>query len=201
MDHKNQLQNILGDRQTTIKFNSTNASVYKSPDKPMKFCEAVISSLNSQILLRPEDIDCLGAQRAFGFYENDRIFASQISEETQISFEFIQHAINQIPIIDQHIDSILLGAIENPDVTIAFLKPYQITKLILFYAILFEEEPVVSPYFFMSVCANIAVQTYLTNKICISFGCPESRKESRVQDDEVIVGIPASLINDQSNKK
>jgi uncharacterized protein (DUF169 family) len=195
MNHINQFQAILGSRQTGVKFNILETSAYNTPIKPMKFCEAVIVSLNAQLLLRKEDIECIGAQRSFGFYQNDQKFASQISVETNISRRFIEHAISQIPVIDIPVKNILLGSTENPDVTIAFVKPATITKLIFLYASLFEEKPILSPYFFMSVCANIAVQTYLTNKICISFGCPESRKEGRIKEDEIIVGIPNSLLN------
>lgn len=195
ISYKNQLDDILGDRQTGVKYNSTETSAYYAPLKPMKFCEAVISSINTQILLQPEEIDCIGAQRAFGYYRNDKKFTSLISEETQIPFKFIQHAISQIPVIDFPLNNVLLGHIENPSLSIAFVKPSKITKLIFLYASLFKEKPIVSPFFFMSVCANIAVQTYLTNKMCISFGCPESRKEGRVNENEIIVGIPNSLLN------
>jgi len=195
MNFKNQLENILGDRQTGVKFNSDNNSSYKPPGKSIKFCEAVISSITNPILLRKENIGCLGARRAFGFYHDDNSFAKEISKETKIPYDFIKKAIAEIPIIDFPIDNILLGSYENPDVKITFVKPYKITKLILLYAKIYTEKPVISSYFFMSVCANTAVQTLLTNKICISFGCPESRKEGRVQNDEVIVGIPGSLIN------
>ncbi len=195
MNHINQFQAILGSRQTGIKFNIQEPSAYNVPFKPMKFCEAVIASLNATLLLQKKDIDCIGARRSFGFYQNDQKFASQISEETNISRSFIEHAISQIPVIDIPVKNILMGSIENPDVTIAFVKPVIITKLIFLYASLIGEKPIVSPYFFMSVCANIAVQTCLTNKICISFGCPESRKEGRVKENEIIVGIPNSLLN------
>jgi uncharacterized protein (DUF169 family) len=47
----------------------------------------------------------------------------------------------------------------------------------------------------MSVCANIAVQTFISGKMCISFGCPASRKFGGVLEDEVIVGIPNLLFN------
>jgi len=194
MNHISQITEILGDRKTGIRFNITNPSAYNSPDRPMKFCEAVISSLQSTLVICANDIDCLGAKRTFGLYHNDQKFASLISEETQIPLEFIQKAIIQIPVFDEPLKNILLGPIENPDLTIALVKPNMITKLILYYAKLFKDKPVISPYFFMSICANIAVQTFLTNKICISFGCPESRKKGRVQNDEVIVGIPGSLI-------
>jgi len=195
MNFKNQLKDILGDRHTGVKFNGTNNNSYRSPDKPIKFCEAIVASLRNHLYLKEEDIDCLGARRAFGFYHDDISFANEISKETKISFDFINNAIAKIPFMGFPLENILLGNLKNPDLTIAFVKPAQITKLILLYAKFYNKKPVVSPYFFMSVCANIAVQTHLSNRICISFGCPESRIEGRVQKDEAIVGIPRSLIN------
>ena len=195
MDFLNQLQNLLGEKQTGIKINSLLASNYNSPKKPMKFCEAVVDSFQTPLVICKEDIDCLGAQRSFGFYRDDKKFAALISEETNIPIRFILNALNEIPVITNPVKNIILGSSEKPDVTIAFLKPDKITQLTLLYAAYFEEKPLITPYFFMSVCGNIFAQTYNTNKICISFGCPESRKFGGVLEDEVIVGIPNSLLN------
>ena len=195
MSFLNQIQKLLGEKQTSIKINSLHFKDYNSPKKPMRFCEAVVSSLHSPLIIRKDDIDCLGAQRSFGFYRNDIKLAAQMSEESNIPLRFILDALNEIPIINNPVKNIILGSTEKPDVTIAFVKPDKITQLILLYAAYFEEKPLITPYFFMSICGNIAVQTYKTNKICISFGCPESRKFGEVLEDEVIVGIPNSLLN------
>ncbi len=195
MSFLNQIRNLLGEKQTGIKINSLQASNYNSPKKPMRFCEAVVSSLHSPLIIHKDDIDCLGAQRSFGFYRNDIKLAAQISEESNIPIRFILKALNEIPVINHPVKNIILGSLEKPDVTIAFVKPDKITQLILLYAAHFEEKPLITPYFFMSVCGNIVAQTYNTDKICISFGCPESRKFGGVLEDEVIVGIPNSLLN------
>ncbi len=195
MSFLNQIQNLIGEKQISIKINSLHFKDYNSPKKPIRFCEAVVSSLHSPLIIRKDDIDCLGAQRSFGFYRDDKKLAVQISEESNIPLRFILNALNEIPVINNPVKNIILGSSENPDVTIAFLKPDKITQLILLYAAYFEEKPLITPYFFMSVCGNIVAQTYNTNKICISFGCPESRKFGGVLEDEVIVGIPNSLLN------
>lgn len=195
MNRLSQIQNIIGEKQTGIKINSLQASNYNSPKKPMKFCEAVVDSLHTPLVICKEDIDCFGAQRSFGFYRNDKKLAAQISEETNIPIRFILNALNEIPPINNPVKNIILGSSEKPDVTIAFLKPDKITQLILLYAAYFEEKPLITPYFFMSVCGNIFARTYNTGKICISFGCPESRKFGGILEDEVIVGIPNSLLN------
>ncbi len=195
MNFLNQIQNLLGEEQTGIKINSLQSSNYYSPKKPMRFCEAVADSFHTPMVICKEDIDCIGAQRSFGFYRNDKKIAAQISEESNISIRFILNALNEIPVINNPVKNIILGSSEKPDVIIAFLKPDKITQLSLLYAAYFEEKPLITPYFSMSVCGNVFVQTYNTNKICISFGCPESRKFGGVLEDEVIVGIPNSLLN------
>jgi uncharacterized protein (DUF169 family) len=195
MNRLSQIQNIIGERQTCVKINSLEASKYNSPKKPMRFCEAVVASLHTPLVICKEDIDCFGAQRSFGFYRNNMKLAAHISEESNIPLRFILNALNEIPVINNSVKNIILGSSEKPDLIIAFVKPDKITRLSLLYAIYFEEKPLITPYFFMSICGNIVAQTYNTGKICISFGCPESRKFGGVLKDEVIVGIPNSLLD------
>jgi len=194
MNLQRQIIKLLGEKQIGIKFNGEQFKGCNSPKKPKRFCEAVIASLNSPMVLSEEDLDCLGARRSFGFDQNDQKLARHIYEETNISLPFIFDALNKIPVMDIPVKNIVLGTTENPDIIIAIVKPGIITKLVILYAKYFEEKPLVSPYFFMSVCANIAVQTFKTVKICISYGCPESRNIGGILEDEVIVGIPNLLV-------
>ena len=69
MSFLNQIQKLLGEKQTGIKINSLYFEDYNSPKKPIRFCEAVVSSLHSPLIIRKDDIACLGAQRSFGFYK------------------------------------------------------------------------------------------------------------------------------------
>ena len=110
MSFLNQIQKLLGEKQTGIKINSLQASNYNSPKKPMRFCEAVVSSLHSPLIIRKDDIDCLGAQRSFGFYRDDKKLAAQISEESNIPIRFILNALNEIPVINHTVKNIILGS-------------------------------------------------------------------------------------------
>ena len=144
MNRLSQIQNIIGKKQTGIKINSLQASNYNSPKKPMRFCEAVVDSLHTPLVICKEDIDCLGAQRSLGFYRDDKKLAAQISEESNILIRFILNALNEIPVITNPVKNIVLGSSEKPDVTIAFVKPDKITQLILLYAAYFEEKPLIT---------------------------------------------------------
>lgn len=44
----------------------------------------------------------------------------------------------------------------------------------------------------MSICGNIAVNTYLEEKISLSFGCEDSRKYGGISRGQLVVGIPYS---------
>lgn len=194
MNLQKQISKLLGAKQIGVKFNGEQL-VYNPPINPIRFCEACITSINNPMTLKKEDIACHGARRSFGFsVKNDEKLANHISEETNISLPFILNALKEIPIMDISVENIMLGYIEKPDIIIAFVKPDKITKLTLLYNLHFAESPLISPYLFMSVCANVAVQTFITKKMCVSLGCPESRKFGGVLEDEVIVGFPGSLL-------
>ena len=178
------------ERYTGVKFNNPGISNDRQSAGPRKFCEAVCQSFDSAVVLHATDIDCIGAKRAFGLYRNDRQFASLISQETNIPAAFISEAIKEIPVLDTTFQNVEIGLIDDPEVIIALVKPATITKLIKILAEKFRQNALVSPYFFMSVCGNVAVRTYHTKRVCISFGCPEARKDDRVRENELIVGFP-----------
>jgi len=45
-----------------------------------------------------------------------------------------------------------------------------------------------------AMCGDVAVQTFISKKVCISFGCDDSREYGKVSDEELIVGIPKEKI-------
>jgi uncharacterized protein (DUF169 family) len=45
-----------------------------------------------------------------------------------------------------------------------------------------------------SVCADATAQPYLTGKINYSLGCDGSRRFSGIEDDELVMGIPAEIL-------
>ena len=45
-----------------------------------------------------------------------------------------------------------------------------------------------------AMCGDVAVQTLITKRICISFGCDDSREYGEVADEELIVGIPSKKV-------
>jgi uncharacterized protein (DUF169 family) len=45
----------------------------------------------------------------------------------------------------------------------------------------------------MSVCGNVAVKSYIDQKISISFGCPDSREYGGIERGELVIGLPHNI--------
>ena len=45
----------------------------------------------------------------------------------------------------------------------------------------------------MSVCGNVAVKSYIDQKISISFGCPDSRKYGGIAKEQLVIGLPHKI--------
>jgi uncharacterized protein (DUF169 family) len=45
----------------------------------------------------------------------------------------------------------------------------------------------------MSVCGNVAVKSYIDQKISISFGCSDSREYGGIERGQLIIGLPHNI--------
>jgi uncharacterized protein (DUF169 family) len=57
----------------------------------------------------------------------------------------------------------------------------------------FREELDVILSGYASVCGSVAVSTYLSGRISLSFGCADARKHGNIARDKLIAGIPYAL--------
>jgi uncharacterized protein (DUF169 family) len=46
----------------------------------------------------------------------------------------------------------------------------------------------------MAVCGSVAASAYSTQKVCCSFGCPESRLQGGIGRDRLAIGVPTGLL-------
>ena len=76
----------------------------------------------------------------------------------------------------------------------SYMPPGEIMNLLKIYHRHQGENLDVSLCTMMSICGDIAVKTYLEEKINISFGCDDSRKFADIRRDNLAVGIPKKLI-------
>jgi uncharacterized protein (DUF169 family) len=175
-----------------------NATTGLAPDytKQARLCEMVGEAFQESFYISPQQLKCLGARRSMGLLQHDHDLIDHVHEESGIKKETIEKAINDIPWMERPPENILMGITQNiektvqPDVYIIFTQPEKVMQLMKLYALKLDAFPVIKPYTFMSVCANVFVNTYLNHVISISFGCPESRKYGFLKEDQAVVGIP-----------
>jgi uncharacterized protein (DUF169 family) len=194
-----QLRKFLGERCTAINVDGEFDNFIHSPQKKMKFCEAVNHSFSIPLRLTNENLICPGARRCMNFDHDDKKLAKVISDNNKIPEDFIQLALTDIPAL-KTVRCINLGLTESmeqsvqPDLFIAYVKPSAITAIIHELA-RHDIKPIIPPYSLLSVCGNIFANCYLKKRVSISFGCPESRLHGGIHNEEVILGIPCDTAN------
>lgn len=201
MKEFNLIRSIVGDKITGIRLNYNGIKTFSKPAYPMRFCEAVYASFTKTIVIDESYINCEGALYSLGYLAKDIYLAQKISMNNRIPLENVTEMLKTMPVYSKQIRNVLLGMETPADVYIAYTKSDQVASLIHKFALTIGEVPLISPYSILSICGNIFVRTFLTQKICISFGCPESRKFGGVGADEVIIGIPQRTVKKFMNKQ
>ncbi|MGB9927600.1 MAG: DUF169 domain-containing protein [Methanosarcina sp.] len=98
------------------------------------------------------------------------------------------------------IQSVIYSPLEKasflPDVAVFTCNPKQI--MILIQAYMYKNGGRLEASFVgtQSLCAEGIVQTYKEGKIGVGFGCLGSRTFSKMEDEEMIMGIPVELLPD-----
>lgn len=161
----------------------------------VSFCEALLKAKTSNVIVTPESISCLGAKYAFNWDEQADVKIIQECREKRNATEaFINSLIGNVPKLEEYFPAIGLNTDARPDVLISYLQPIQVMRLAKFYQSQPGRDIHVDVSSLMAVCGNIAVRSFLSQKISISFGCDESRLYGKIPRDRLIVGVPYSLI-------
>lgn len=194
----NELKKIVGDRCSAININGKISGI-NIPSKQMKLCEALSHSFNVPLQLNKDMVGCPGARRSIGVDNDDQKLAAFISENTKITTSFILEAFKNIPMLNSRFSHFNLGITEDvekllpPDLFVAYVMPSTITRIMHVFAQQ-NIQVAIPPFSLLSVCGNVIANTYVNRMPSISFGCPESRKHGGVQDNEVVIGIPADMV-------
>jgi len=101
-----------------------------------------------------------------------------------------------VPRTNKHFVASLYSPLEKasfkPDVIVVIGNPKQLLKIA--QSNIYEKggRNIVGFSGIQSVCADAVAQVYNTGEMNASFGCDGSRKNAKIADDELIVGIPAA---------
>lgn len=190
-----ELKKRFGPKCVGIKVNYTSEITY-SPEKPIRFCEAVNDSIKTPLIINPNNLTCLGARRSMGLMNDEKELINHISTESGISQQTIKNSLHEIPKMNTPIHNVLLGISEEqekliqPDLYIIFTNPKNVMELMRLYTLKTNEFPLINPFAFLSICGSIFISTFKHSKMSVSFGCPESRRYGCVKDHQLVVGLP-----------
>lgn len=168
--------------------------------KDVKFCQAVKLARAQQVFLDKDSIICKGARYALGFDKDTKEeIVNAIKFKRGVSKEIAEQLVNAIPRIkDQVFDFIGLN-VDDPDIFIFYMTPKRFMEFLKVYQRTGNNLEVKLSSI-TAMCGDVAAQTLLTEEICLSFGCDDSREYGDVADEELIVGIPKEAIEQLTNK-
>jgi uncharacterized protein (DUF169 family) len=139
---------------------------------------------------------------------------NEISEDTLNGTKFNQmnvtstqengkKLIDSVPKYDKRIEAIGYMPLEKtkikPDVIVIIAKPRQIFDLIRANAYPEGKKMDNSVGGTQSLCGDIVINSIITNEAHISFGCMGSHMATELQEDQVIIGIPISKLEEITN--
>ncbi len=189
------LEEKVGGWWTGIKFHYDGAPEVERKREPMRFCEAVAESRRNPIILTPELVSCPGALRSLGWADrDDEAMASAMAEKAGITPETARGLIFGIPSLRAKPTAVTVGTYEDPDVAISCAQPEAAMNLLRRWQAVSGKTLLTEVSSVMAVCGSVAVRAYLTEQVCLSFGCPDSRKYGAIGRDRLFVGLPASLL-------
>lgn len=189
-----QLKEIIGPRCSAVNINGDVKEFINVPLKSMRFCEAVVLSFDIPLRVNDQNIHCPGARRSLGFDGDEKKLATLISGNNHFPFDYVLDLLEGTAHLENvhHVNLGLTEKMEDyvqPDLFIAYVQPEQITK-ILHQLTRSSRQPSIPAYPLLSICGNVFANCSLNQEISISFGCPESRKEGGIKDNEIAIGIP-----------
>ena len=191
------LEQVTGTRWIAIKFFEHLPADWQGVHRePMRFCEAVCQAGRGCIDLSPEMICCEGAKRAFGWAKDrDDSLTLHLSEKTGINRDKARQLVGQVPVLGSSYAGIRVGGGTDPDVLVTYVRPEAAMRLVRLWEIGAGHSLPVDISSIMAVCGNAVVKAHVTGAISISFGCPDSRQYGGVRPEEMVIAVPAGLVN------
>ncbi|MBN2512681.1 MAG: DUF169 domain-containing protein [Sedimentisphaerales bacterium] len=164
---------------------------------PVRFCEAVSMARTCDMALSPDDICCNGAKRCFGWLKNiDMELARKLAEKTGITQTLALKMIKNVPVQNEPFAGLSLGSHADGDVYISYASPESAMKLVRHWQKTTGCNLETDISSILSVCGNVAVKSFITHKISISYGCPDSRKYGGIEQGQLVMGIPHKLASE-----
>ncbi len=145
-------------------------------------------------MLRADDVGCAGARRALGLANDDPALVRAIAGKTGIEARVLRALVSETPRIAAPVPALSLGKdTESADVVVGYICPQQAMLLLRRWQEVHGHSPVVRLSSFMAICAWVLVRAHTLGRMCLSFGCFDSREYGGIADDVLVVGMPPTL--------
>jgi len=190
------LEEKIGGCWTGVRFDRNGAPSEDCSERSMRFCAAIADSRKGRLILSPDSIACPGARRSFGWNEDIDAMADLMSGKANIDSETARNIIQGTPKLTDEIHAVVIGTEDSPDVFISYAQPEAAMKITRLWQRVYGQDLEIKTSSFMAVCGNVAVSAHLTGRLCLSFGCPDSRDSGRFGRDRLAVGIPCKLVEE-----
>ena len=185
------LSQINGSDWVAIKFEK---QIPVNDIEPIRFCEAVYKAQNKHISLSLPNVCCDGAKRCFGWLKNnDEKLSQGLSKKTGMEQDVTYELIRSVPVLNDKISGISLGKDIVGDVYISYASPESAMKLVRYWQKMTGRNLNTEISSIMSVCGNVAVKSYINQKISISFGCPDYREYGGIEKERLVIGLPNNI--------
>ena len=196
-----QFQDYFGTKGVGVKFYADEIEPGKmQPLRNVKFCQAVKCARDQQVFLDRDSIICKGARYALGFDKGTKgEIVNAIKFKRGVSQEIAEQLVDTIPRIENTAYSYIGLNVDDPDIFIFYMMPKRFMEFLKMYQRT-GNTLAVKLSSITAMCGDIAVQALLTQKICLSFGCDDSREYGGVADAELIVGMPTEQIEQLTQK-
>lgn len=188
------LESAIGGRWVGVTFRNQGLVSATIPETPVRFCEAISQSVTHPLLLSAKTICCAGGRRSLGWSDRSQDeLVKAISEKSGMPGDAAFRLVAATPVLRDSPEAITVGTVENPDVVISYGLPESVMMIVRRIQEQTGENLSMEVSSIMSVCGNVAVRAHLTGRVCISFGCMDSREATGMGRERLIVGIPKAL--------
>jgi uncharacterized protein (DUF169 family) len=196
------VQQAIGGRWAGIEFHEGEVPQKNLAKRPMRLCEAIKESVTAPVTLTYDLIDCDGALRSLGWNANgDHEIANKVSNATGAKLDIVAEVVKNTPRLNDGISAVTIGACESPDLVVSYAQPVIAMNLVRRWQLSHGFDLKIAASSVMSVCGNVVARAYNTGRICLSFGCPDSRKHGAIGRDRLVIGMPVSSITDLFSTK
>jgi len=144
---------------------------------------------------------CPGGSRSPGWSSSDGALARAMAGKLGISIRTARKTIRNTPCLPKGITAVTIGTNDTPDIVVSYAQPGAVMELLRQWQRTKGTALEAEVSSFMAVCGSVAVRAYLTGRLCLSFGCPDSRQPGKIGRDRRVVGMPSRLAKELVQEK